>query len=67
MSADNERMPRAEFEAACEVKHDAYREWIDVVNGPLPAVKVEVVHVPRVVTDIRRAAPKDFPIDWSVA
>jgi len=63
---NNDRMPRDAFEAACDVKHDAFAAWIEAMNGPLPAVKVEAVHVPRVASDTRRPAPKDIPAAWSV-
>jgi len=62
-----DRMSREEFEAACAVKHDAFAEWIEAMNGPVPAVKVERVHVPGVVCELRRPAPKDFPAHWRAA
>lgn len=55
-----------DFVDACEVKYDAFKEWLDAVNGPLPAEKVERVAVPRIVSDSRRPAPKFIPA-WSLA
>lgn len=54
-----------EFLAGVEVKHDAFREWIDAMNGPLPDEPVTLVHVPHIVSDTVRAAPKEIPA-WSL-
>jgi hypothetical protein len=53
------------FVSACEVKHDAFLEWLEAMNGPLPAEKVELVHVPRIACAARRPAPKHIPC-WSL-
>jgi hypothetical protein len=56
----------AEFLAGVEVKHDAFKEWLDAMNGPLPAEKVVLAKVPHLVCDSVRPAPKEIPC-WSIA
>lgn len=54
------------FLAGVEVKHDAYREWIDAMNGPLPCEPVELTDdVPRIACHTRRPAPLEIPA-WSL-
>jgi hypothetical protein len=55
-----------EFLRGVEVKYDAFREWIDAMNGPLPAEKVELTELPQLACDSRRPAPKEIPV-WSLA
>lgn len=54
------------FVDACIVKYDAFAEWLEAMNGPLPTVKVERVQVPHIPCDSSRPAPLEIPA-WSLA
>lgn len=54
------------FVAGCDVKYDAFREWIDAMNGPLPGSKPPRVDVPHINGEAVHPLRGDVPDEWRV-